>query len=460
MPAPLRLLMLFAIAILPASALGQQTSSGDPVASRIGQLEEQTKLLGAQIRALKERQQQLERLPAVGSATDSAGTGVTMTQVKSEIKKAAWKKGDLTVTPYGIIWGSAVYETQRSYPGAYILWMQSMTDDNEDACYIDARSTRLGVDVAGPKFRCCPWTKVTGKVEFDFQSSSGPRLNQGAVLFRHGYINVDNGTSSILFGQTWDTISPLYPTMLGYIPAWGSGNIGYRRPQLRYSRNFTLSDTLMFKSQTSLNLPETWDFNSDSTVLAQTAGWPVLEGRWAVTLGRRKGPCALPKEIGFSAHIGEEIYDVLATNTRPAVENLARRTWSANVDVNIPITERLRVKGEFFTGENLSAYLGGVLQGINPTTFNTIRSTGGWVEAGYYWVPWFHTHVGYAIDDPFDQDLAANQRKYNQQFFANFIYDITKKWLVGMEVSSWKTMYVNKRPGDGVRFEFVSKYAF
>ena len=83
---------------------------------------------------------------------------------------------------------------------------------------------------------------------------------------------------------------------------------------------------------------------------------------------------------------------------------MARRTWSANVDIDFPITERLRVKGEFFTGENLSAYLGGVVQGINPTTFDNIRSTGGWVEAGYYWTPWFHSHLGYAIDDPFDQD--------------------------------------------------------
>lgn len=442
-------------AVTPLRA--QEPAPDEQVATRIGQLEEQTELLQAQIRALKERQLQLERLPAVNPTGDP---GVTMDQVRGEIKKAAWKKGDLTVTPYGILWGSAVWETQRSYPGAYILWMDSFSTNNEDASYFDARSTRLGLDLAGPKFRWCPETNVTGKVEFDFQSSAGPRLNQGTVLLRHAYIKADNGDSAILFGQTWDTISPLYPTMLGYIPAWGSGNIGYRRPQLRYDRNIAFSDYLMFKSQTSLNLASNWDFNTDPTVIGQTAGWPVLEGRWALQFGERTGPRALPKEIGFSAHIGEEIYDVRATPTRPAVDNLARRTWSANVDISFPITQRLKVQAEFFTGENLSTYLGGILQGLNPVTFNGIRTTGGWVELGYYWTPCFHTHVGYAIDDPFNQDLAVAQRSYNHQIFANVVYDITKKWLVGLEVSSWKTYYVDRRPGEGVRFEFVSKYAF
>ena len=80
--------------------------------------------------------------------------------------------------------------------------------------------------------------------------------------------------------------------------------------------------------------------------------------------------------------------------------------------------------------------MGGILQGINPITFNTIRSQGGWIDFAYFWTPQFHTHAGYTLDDPFDQDLASGQRKYNQQVFANVIYDITKQWLVGVEVSS------------------------
>jgi hypothetical protein len=40
------------------------------------------------------------------------------------------------------------------------------------------------------------------------------------------------------------------------------------------------------------------------------------------------------------------------------------------------------------------------------------------------------------------------------------IYDVTKNLLVGVEVSSWKTLYVGELPGDSVRTEFVAKYGF
>ena len=246
----LRILTIACVAlawVTPSPTFAQAPKQQDPVAGRIQELEAQTQLLQEQVRALKTRQLRLERLPAVNA--DPAAGGVTMNQVRGEIKKFAWKKGGYTITPYGILWGSATWESQRSFPGSYILWMESFSDENEDACYIDARSTRLGLDIAGPKFCCCPQTKVSGKVEFDFQSGAAPRPNQGSVLFRHGYVKADNGHSMILFGQTWDVMSPLNPTMLGYIPAWGSGNIGYRRPQLRYDRNFALSDRLLLKSQ-------------------------------------------------------------------------------------------------------------------------------------------------------------------------------------------------------------------
>ena len=39
-------------------------------------------------------------------------------------------------------------------------------------------------------------------------------------------------------------------------------------------------------------------------------------------------------------------------------------------------------------------------------------------------------------------------------------YDLTKQFLVGLEVSSWKTLYIDLALGDAVRCEFVAKYAF
>ena len=80
-----------------------------------------------------------------------------------------------------------------------------------------------------------------------------------------------------------------------------------------------------------------------------------------------------------------------------------------------------------------------------PGSRDPIRSTGGWFDVWYDWTPALHSHVGYSIDDPFDQDVTTG-RIYNAFFFGNLIYDLTAKFLVGMEVSSWKTHLGRHQP--------------
>jgi hypothetical protein len=130
------------------------------------------------------------------------------------------------------------------------------------------------------------------------------------------------------------------------------------------------------------------------------------------------------------------------------------------------LTDRLSVKGEVFMGANLSAFLGGIGQGVCPCVRRPIRSRGGWIDVGYDWTDRLHTHAGWSIDDPIDRDMFFG-RRYNQFIFANVSYDVTKQLNVGLEVSSWKTLFLERRPGltasrpgESVRFEFVAKYGF
>ena len=138
-----------------------------------------------------------------------------------------------------------------------------------------------------------------------------------------------------------------------------------------------------------------------------------------------------------------------------------RRTWSGNIDLRIPITERFGFQGECQVGENLAAFLGGIGQGVDLTSFNTIRDAGGWFEFWYDWTPCVHSHVGFSLDNPNDHDLhTVGERSYNQYYFANVLYNVTKQFLVGLEVSSWETLYVGQLPGNSVRTEFAVKYGF
>ncbi|MEN6557873.1 MAG: hypothetical protein ABFC54_06810, partial [Thermoguttaceae bacterium] len=112
-------------------------------------------------------------------------------------------------------------------------------------------------------------------------------------------------------------------------------------------------------------------------------------------------------------------------------------------------------------GENLGTFLGGIGQGVDPIGLNPIRDAGGWFEVWYDWTPTLHSHVGYSVDDPNDHDIHYYAGKtYNQFYYGNMIFDVTKNFQVGLEVSSWRTLYRDQLPGDSVRTEFVAKYGF
>lgn len=381
----------------------------------------------------------------------------TLDQLRGEMKKLAWKKGDFTVTPFGRIIVDTVFETERSTEGDLILWVDSPDVQGEPASYVDAKSTRLGLDIGGPTVPCCGDAVLAGKVEFDFQGQYVYR-NKSGVLFRQAYVELRNEEGRFLAGQAWEVISPLYPGNLNYVPGSAAGNLGYRRAQVLGERYLTFSDTSLVTLQTSLNMGVQIDYAKDPTVVEGPSGWPVVEGRAAWKLGERKGPDALPVEFGVSGHIGEDIYDFLPPNPNPR-DDVARKTWSFNVDANMPITKRFGARAEYFVGENLAAYMGGILQGVDPVTRKGIRSTGGWFDVRYDWTRRWHSYAGWSVDDPFNQDVSVG-RTYNQFYFANLLFDVTKELMLGLDVSVWKTNWVDKEPGNSVRFDFQVRYNF
>jgi hypothetical protein len=387
----------------------------------------------------------------------------TLDELKAEMRKLAWTKGDFTIVPYGTLWGSMAYESQRTSPGDYTFYVTSPTTDSGDAFHVDARSSRLGLDLLGPRIACLNGAQTGGKIEVDFQRTIDTE-NKSGLLLRHAYVDVKNEDFRLLAGQTWDVISPLYPGMLMYSIGWEGGNIGYRRAQFRGERYMALSDEALLTLQSSLNTSLVAE--NTTGLVANHPGWPVIEGRMALALGPR-GPNCRPIELGVSGHIGEQEYDFRSTTWDPTVDDLVRRTWSFNVDARVPLTERFGVQAEMFTGENLGAFLGGVGQGIDigtaplGATRRGIRSSGGWFDVWYDWTCRLHSHAGYGIDDPVDEDVTIAGRTYNQFFFTNLSYDLTKQFLVGAEVSQWKTLWdAPLAPADSTRVEFVVKYNF
>ena len=95
------------------------------------------------------------------------------------------------------------------------------------------RLTRLGIDWSGPQIAKLGNAKLIGKLETDFQN--GGTESRQIIRIRHAYVRLDWERFSMLAGQTWDLVSPLFPTVNGDTLQWNAGNVGDRRPQLRVS---------------------------------------------------------------------------------------------------------------------------------------------------------------------------------------------------------------------------------
>jgi len=375
----------------------------------------------------------------------------------AEIRGMMWGKGEFRIVPYGYIWMVGGYNSSRLSNASYGIFVISDALQGEDEAIYDARNTRLGLDVAGPRLACMHCAKSGGKIEIDFQNVSST-ANRGAILLRHAYVEVKDDDFRLLAGQTWDIISPLNPPVLMYSVGWGIGNIGYRRAQFRAERYLHVGNSSKLTLQSSINCGAVSDFATDATASGFPPGWPSFQGRLAWT----QGECH-PWTLGVSGHIGEQEFD-FDDNDDGIIDrdDVSANTWSFNVDLNVPVTDRLTFSGEYFVGSNLGTFLGGIVQGVDRATGDSIRSHGGWFGLHYRWNDGWHSGFGFGMDDPNDNDLTTggSQRRYNHWYWGNLVYNVTDQFRIGVEVSQWRTLYTGLAPGDATRVELMVKYGF
>jgi hypothetical protein len=373
------------------------------------------------------------------------------TSAPAQPPKLAWS--DLDLQFYGYLKFDAAYNSARMDNGDYGKWVERQdTNSRDDQFAMTANETRLGMRLSGPDDGVM---KTSGRVEVDFYG--GGSENKANPMMRHAYIELDWPADrfSIIAGQTSDVISPLVPTTVNYSVCWWVGNIGYRRPQIRLTKEYEVGPQESLKLEGALSRT----IGRDSVTginSGEDSGLPTAQARVSMSL-----PLFGPKisTVGVSGHYGREEYDTAANG-----DNRKFTSWSLNLDVTHPVNEWLAIKSELFTGADLDSYLGGIGQGVTtsagPNQYEAINSHGGWIAASLG--PWDKEqfNVGVSMDNVNRGNVNDGDRTMNRAVFANMYYSLNKNTQWAVELSHWRTEYRGPGDGDSIRAQTSLIYKF
>ncbi|MBI3600987.1 MAG: hypothetical protein HY097_10165 [Nitrospinae bacterium] len=140
------------------------------------------------------------------------------------------------------------------------------------------------------------------------------------------------------------------------------------------------------------------------------------------------------------------------------------------IDFSIPLAEKLSVRGETWSGQNLSDLRGGIGQGINTSAKKEIKSAGGWIELLYV-LPENLLAIGLTLDDPDDNDLLGSStitssgtttdgRTKNQTYYIAYRFKPGSGVEIGMDYMYWRTDYRTLKEGINNRVNMVLQYNF
>ena len=349
-----------------------------------------------------------------------------------------------TITVYGQLRTDMIYDTQHPSPNSQSpFWINSpdTTGGRSDRFTLHPRLTRIGLNFAAPESAMPGWD-VTGQIEVDFQN--GGSESRPALRARHLYVQLAKGNGSWLIGQTWDVVAPLIPSPNDDTLMWNAGNLGDRRPQVRYTGRGTNSEFAVALGLTGA--VDAKDLDGDGIRDGEDSGMPNVQARF----GWRGSNVSFGV---WGLHAWEETATAVAGETSFTASALG-------ADFLVNLGGGFDVRGELWTGSNLSDFRGGVGQGVNTATGDEVQSSGGWAELGANLGGNHRLSVGYTVDDPRDSDIVAGGRTKNSAFYVHNRWIVGQGLELGVNVVLWNTDFSGAAAGRDTRFNvfFARKF--
>lgn len=361
-------------------------------------------------------------------------------------------KSRFDVSFYGYIKAEAISHSARAFGVNYILF--ALPDiapyDQQHTLAFEVRQSRFGFNIASPG--PSEASKVLGNIEMDF-FGTGFTENKAAPMLRRATVTLKYPKWSLMAGQDWMLVSPLYPHTSNYPAGSGMGNIGHRMPQFRLTVGDQLRGAISVGRKIEGDL-STSDFDAGS--VSTVPDTQIQLGYFS-----KKGLV-----FALSGHYAEEMYTFgpLAPGNHYFYQTM--ESWSTNLSVNLPIGKRLALSGEAYYGANLDGwYTGNIFaQGVGIQANGTrvpVHDMGGWVELMVKPIKKVTIFIGFGEDDPLNEDLSKGPypafastlgltgftaMTLNQMYFGHFFYEITEAMKVSLEVMQVRTEYHNQQP--------------
>lgn len=485
--------LIACLLIMSAPAI-TQAQDGTPAVEELRRLvEKQQQVIDAQQKRLEALEKKLEERdkpsatptqigytkPAAIESKDSVtpdkqaspGTPApTVPSVAAQVSKEITREG-FGIKFYGFLRGDLAADTDRMSSDTQLPFFVLSPDDPSQTLErsgdvtVHPRLTRFGVDITPPKLPS-GWAS-NGKLEIDFYNAVVDRPAAGGPLARDlisnsraaprirlAYVQVGKGDFSLLGGQNWDVISPLFPSYNAEVVMWNGGNTGDRRPQFRLSYEPKLGKGKL-------------------SIVGAIGASGAVDGQDLDGDGFRDGEASASPtgqiRVGYSAPLNGQNWSVgfWGHGAKQQINRsviAGRDEFTSNLfgmDLSIPILQNLTFRGEAWKGRGLSDVRGGIGQSINTTTGQVIGAAGGWAELSFRVNSHYTVSGGTTLDNPYGSDIsAANGRVRNRATYITNRFIVGRGLSFGFDYGRWLTRYKVLRTGTNNRFNLFVQQAF
>jgi hypothetical protein len=424
--------LAFACVSLVAFPLSAKTN--EELARENAELKERVENLESQLtevlQILKSREAPAEKQPAEPAKEPSTAPSVS---------------SRFPMNLYGFIRLDGSYDDSRTNNGEVAFYALSGADnDGNDEFNFTARGTRLGLRIDGPEYEDID---ISGLVEADF-SGGGDDISNHPRL-RHAWFDLTFPDQwRLLAGQTWDVPGPLITNTLNQVIAWRAGNVGFRKPQVRLEKWFTMDDSRLLL-QAAAASPYGLDHDKDTIRDGEDAGIPDLQGRVAYKFPLFDKRSA---EFGLGGHYGRREVDA------PGRSDREYDSWSVVFDANMQLLDWLTLQGELWTGQFMEGFQGGAGQGFDLAASEPIDGWGGFAQLLISPHRDWKIFTGLGVDNPEVESMGLIDK--NLTYFVNARYNLTSQTWVGLEYQRFETDYKDMDDADDNRFQTTFFFLF